>query len=138
MAQYRVLKKSYIHDRIYEPGEVVEWGGDPGDALEPIGNERRPPEPSRITGMPGPDPAAPPPQPEGKSEFDPGGPTRSTALEEYDRKRLADQEVDLPATEPQALARKAEADAGADDAGAGEAGPPARRAPRKAERPTED
>lgn len=114
MPQYRVIKKSYIHDRLWEPGEVVEWDGPQGTNLEPIGNERRPPEPSRITGMPGPDPASPPPQSGGKSEFDEGGPTRATALREYDEKRLADQEVDLPATEPQALARKAEAEAPAE------------------------
>jgi hypothetical protein len=131
MAQYRVLKKSYIHDRIYEPGEVVEYAGEAGTALEPIGAEKRPPEPSRITGRPGPDPASPPPQSKGKSEFDPGGPTRATAQEEYDEKRLADQEVDVPATEPQALARRAEAEAEAD----GE--PPPKRSHKKVERPPE-
>jgi hypothetical protein len=110
MAQYRVLKKSYIHDKIYEPGEVVEWDGPAGKWLEPIGNERRPPHPSNITGQPGPDPGSPPPQSFGKSEFDPGGPTRATALEEYDKKRLADQEVDIPSSDPQVLARKSESE----------------------------
>lgn len=110
MPQYRVLKKSYIHDRLFEPGEIVEWEGEPGDNLEPLGQEKRPPEPSRITGMPGPDPAAPPPQSEGKSEFDEGGPTRATALREYDEKRKADQEADVLPNEPQVLARQAEAE----------------------------
>lgn len=110
MAQYRVLKKSYIHDRLYEPGEVVDFDGPAGQYLEPIGNEKRPPEPSNITGKPGPDGGSPPPQPDGKSEYDKDGPTRATALEEYDRKRLADQEVDIPSTDPQVLARKAEAE----------------------------
>jgi hypothetical protein len=110
MAQYRVIKKSYIHDKLYEPGEVVEWDGDPGTNLEPLGAEKRPPEPSIFTGRPGPDPGAPPPQTEGKSEFDRGGPTRQDAIEQYDEKRKADEEVDIPATEPQALARKAEAE----------------------------
>ena len=110
MAQYRVLKKSYIHDRIYEPGEVVDWDGPQGTNLEPIGNEKRPPKPSAITGMPGPDPASPPPQSHGKSEYDEGGPTRATALREYDEKRKADEEVDIPSTEPLALARRAEAE----------------------------
>jgi len=110
MAQYRVLRKSYIHDRLYEPGEIVEWEGEPGEYLEPLGDEKRPPEPSRITGMPGPDPAAPPPQSEGKSEFDEGGPTRATALREYDEKRQADKEADVLPNEPQILARQAEAE----------------------------
>lgn len=138
MTQYRVLKKSYIHDRIYEPGEVVEYAGDAGTNLEPIGAEKRPPEPSRITGQPGPDPASPPPQSKGKSEFDPGGPTRATAQEEYDKRRLADQEgrtagttlVDIPATEPQVLARRAEAEE--DDE------PPPKRSHKKIERPPEE
>jgi hypothetical protein len=110
MAQYRVIKKSYIHDRLYEPGEVVEYDGPAGSGLEPIGNEKRAPEPSRITGMPGPDPGSPPPQSQGKSEYDEGGPNRQTAIREYDEKRLADQENDqVPSTEPQALARADEA-----------------------------
>jgi hypothetical protein len=110
MAQYRVIKKSYIHDRLYEPGEVVEWDGEPGTNLEPLGAEKRPPEPSIFTGKPGPDGGSPPPQSKGKSEFDEGGPTRQTAIREFDEKRQADQEVDIPATEPQALARHAEAE----------------------------
>jgi hypothetical protein len=110
MAQYRVIKKSYIHDKLYEPGEVVEWDGPQGTNLEPIGNEKRPPENSIFTGQPGPDPGAPPPQSAGKSEFDEGGPTRATALREYDEKRKADEEPDIPSTEPQVLARRAEAD----------------------------
>lgn len=110
MPQYRVLRKSYIHDRLWEPGEVVEWDGPAGKWLEPIGNEKRPPRPSNITGMPGPDPGSPPPQTEGKSEFDPGGPTRQTALEEYERRRLADQEVDIPSSDPQVLARLSESE----------------------------
>lgn len=36
MAQYRVLEKSYIVDRICEEGEVVEYGGVPGSNLEPV------------------------------------------------------------------------------------------------------
>lgn len=110
MPQYRVLKKSYIHDRLYEPGEIVDWDGPQGTNLEPIGSEKRPPEPSRITGMPGPDIASPPPQSAGKSEYDEGGPNRQTALREYDEKRLADQEPDVLPTEPQVLARRAEAE----------------------------
>lgn len=110
MAQYRVLRKSYIHDRLYEPGEVIEWDGPQGKWLEPIGNEKRPPKPSIFTGQPGPDPGSPPPQTEGKSEFDEGGPTRATAQRVYDEKRLADQEVDIPSSEPQVLARKSEAE----------------------------
>lgn len=110
MAQYRVIKKSYIHDRLYEPGEIVEWDGPQGTNLEPLGDEKRPPEPSIFTGKPGPDGGSPPPQSDGKSEFDEGGPTRQTAIREFDEKRKADQEVDIPATEPQALARKAEAE----------------------------
>jgi hypothetical protein len=110
MAQYRVLRKSYIHDRLYEPGEVVEFDGPAGKWLEPVGAEKRPPKPSNITGQPGPDPGSPPPQSHGKSEFDEGGPTRATALKEYDEKRLADQEVDIPSSEPQVLARRSEAE----------------------------
>jgi hypothetical protein len=110
MAQYRVLRKSYIHDRLYEPGEVVEYDGPAGKWLEPIGAETRPPKPSIFTGQPGPDPGSPPPQSHGKSEYDEGGPTRATALKEYDEKRLADQEVDIPSSEPQVLARRSEAE----------------------------
>lgn len=110
MTKYRVLKKSYIHNRIYEPGEVVEWDGPQGKWLEPVGDEKRPPHPSNITGQPGPDPASPPPQSFGKSEFDEGGPTRATALREYDEKRLADQEADIPSSEPQVLARLSESE----------------------------
>lgn len=110
MAQYRVLRKSYIHDRLYEPGEVIEWDGPQGKWLEPIGNEKRPPRPSVFTGQPGPDPGSPPPQSHGKSEFDEGGPTRATAQREYDEKRKADEEVDIPSSEPQVLARKSEAE----------------------------
>lgn len=110
MAKYRVLRKSYIHDRLYEPGEVIEWDGPQGQWLEPIGNEKRPPKPSVFTGQPGPDPGSPPPQTEGKSEFDEGGPTRATAQRVYDEKRLADQEVDIPSSEPQVLARKSESE----------------------------
>jgi hypothetical protein len=110
MPEYRVIKKSYIHDRLYEPGEVVSWDGPAGTNLEPLGAEKRPPEPSIFSGKPGPDGGSPPPQSKGKSEFDEGGPTRQTAIREFDEKRQADQEVDIPSTEPQALARKAEAD----------------------------
>jgi hypothetical protein len=110
MPEYRVIKKSYIHDRLYEPGEVVSWDGPQGTNLEPLGAEKRPPEPSIFSGKPGPDGGSPPPQSKGKSEFDEGGPTRQTAIREFDEKRQADQEVDIPSTEPQALARKAEAD----------------------------
>jgi hypothetical protein len=110
MPEYRVIKKSYIHDRLYEPGEVVSWDGPAGTNLEPLGNEKRPPEPSIFSGRPGPDGGSPPPQSKGKSEFDEGGPTRQTAIREFDEARQADQEVDIPSTEPQALARKAEAD----------------------------
>jgi hypothetical protein len=110
MAQYRVLRKSYINDRLYEPGEVIEWDGPQGQWLEPIGAEKRPPRPSVFTGQPGPDPGSPPPQTEGKSEFDEGGPTRATAQRVYDEKRLADQEVDIPSSDPQVLARKSESE----------------------------
>lgn len=110
MAQYRVIKKSYIHDRLYEPGEVVDWDGPQGTNLEPLGNEKRPPEPSIFTGKPGPDGGSPPPQPDGKSEFDRGGPNRQDAIEQYDKARQADQEVDIPSSDPQALARHAEAE----------------------------
>jgi hypothetical protein len=99
MAQYRVIKKSYIGDKLYEPGEVVEWAGEPGTNLEPLGAEKRPPEPSIFTGKPGPDGGAPPPQSKSKSEFDEGGPTRATALKEFDEKRRADEEPDIPATD---------------------------------------
>lgn len=108
MPQYRVIKKSYIHDRLYEPGEVVDWDGPQGTNLEPLGNEKRPPEPSIFTGKPGPDGGSPPPQTDGKSEFDRGGPNRQDAIEQYDKARQADKELDIPATEPQALARHAE------------------------------
>lgn len=110
MPQYRVIKKSYIHDRLYEPGEIVEYDGEAGTNLEPLGNEKRPPEPSIFTGQPGPDPGAPPPQLEGKSELDEGGPTWATAKRVYDERRQADKEVDIPATEPQLLARRSEAE----------------------------
>lgn len=108
MPEYRVIKKSYIHDRLYEPGEIVTWDGPQGTNLEPLGAEKRPPENSIFTGRPGPDPGSPPPQTEGKSEFDEGGPTRQTAIREFDEKRQADKELDIPVTEPQALARHAE------------------------------
>lgn len=108
MTQYRVIKKSYIHDKIYEPGEIVEWDGPQGTNLEPLGNEKRPPEPSIFTGKPGPDGGSPPPQTDGKSEFDRGGPNRQDAIEQYDAARQADKEADIPVTEPQALARHAE------------------------------
>jgi hypothetical protein len=106
MAKYRVLEKSYIFDKIYEPGTVVELPDDfpAGKALEPVGDEKRPPKPSFITGQPGPDGGSPPPQREGKSEYDEGGPTRATAQRLYDEDRLADQEVSVPSYSPQDVA----------------------------------
>ncbi len=36
VARYKVLATSYIHKRIYQEGEEVEYEGKPGSALEPI------------------------------------------------------------------------------------------------------
>lgn len=33
---YRVLEKSFINGRICEPGDIVEYDGKAGSALEPI------------------------------------------------------------------------------------------------------
>jgi hypothetical protein len=35
--RYRVLERSFINDRLYEPGEEVDYVGDPSANLEPIG-----------------------------------------------------------------------------------------------------
>ncbi len=36
MAKYRVLERSFMHNRTYEAGDIVEWDGIPADNLEPI------------------------------------------------------------------------------------------------------
>ncbi|MCC3733706.1 hypothetical protein LLS47_12285 [Rouxiella badensis] len=36
IARYKVLRTSYLHKRIYEEGEEVEYEGKPGSALEPL------------------------------------------------------------------------------------------------------
>lgn len=36
VARYKVLATSYIHKRIYQEGEEVEYEGKPGSALDPI------------------------------------------------------------------------------------------------------
>jgi hypothetical protein len=36
MAKFRVLEKSFINNRIVEPGDVVEYDGKHGKNLEPI------------------------------------------------------------------------------------------------------
>jgi hypothetical protein len=36
IARYKVLRTSYLHKRIYEEGEEVEFDGKPGSALEPL------------------------------------------------------------------------------------------------------
>ncbi|UPY96260.1 hypothetical protein [Pectobacterium sp. 21LCBS03] len=35
-AKYRVLRLSHIHNKLWEPGEEVEYDGKPGSALEPL------------------------------------------------------------------------------------------------------
>jgi len=140
MPEYRVIKKSYIHDRLYEPGEVVIFDGPAGTNLEPLGAEKRPPEPSIFTGKPGPDGGSPPPQTDGKSEFDRGGPNRQDAIEQYDKARKADQEVDIPVTEPQALARRSEeegAQRAADKPKATDEGPKVKPLAKPAAKPVE-
>lgn len=36
MAQYRVLKKSFIGNHLREEGDIVEYDGKPGSNLEPV------------------------------------------------------------------------------------------------------
>jgi hypothetical protein len=36
IARYKVLRTSYLHKRIYEEGDEVEYEGKPGSALEPL------------------------------------------------------------------------------------------------------
>lgn len=38
MATYKVLSRSFINDRIYEPGTEVEYDGVPGSNLMPVDN----------------------------------------------------------------------------------------------------
>ena len=45
--KYRVLKKCFI-DRVYEPGEIIEFDGVAGEALEPIGKGPHRVEPRRF------------------------------------------------------------------------------------------
>lgn len=40
MAQYRVLQKSFIGNRIVEEGEVVDYDGDVSDNLELVKKEK--------------------------------------------------------------------------------------------------
>ncbi len=43
MAQYRVRERSFFQGRgIVEPGEIVEWDGQPGSNLEPVDPEPQP------------------------------------------------------------------------------------------------
>ena len=41
IARYKVLRTSYLHKRIYEEGEEVEFDGKPGSALEPLNDAAR-------------------------------------------------------------------------------------------------
>jgi hypothetical protein len=40
MPMYRVVKKSWLHTdagpRLYKPGEIIEYDGEPGASLEPL------------------------------------------------------------------------------------------------------
>lgn len=36
MPQYRVAQKSFIHNRIVEEGELIDYDGEAADNLEPI------------------------------------------------------------------------------------------------------
>jgi hypothetical protein len=40
MPKYRVIKKSWLHasagPRLYQPGEIIEYDGEPGVSLEPL------------------------------------------------------------------------------------------------------
>ena len=40
MAQYKVLERSFIDNRIYEEGAIVEYDGDAGPNLEVVGKSK--------------------------------------------------------------------------------------------------
>lgn len=41
MPKYRVLELSFINERLLQPGEEIEFAGDPGDNLEPLDDEAK-------------------------------------------------------------------------------------------------
>jgi hypothetical protein len=57
MAKARVLLKSFLNNRLVEPGEIIDYDGPYGDNVEPVkGKKGAPPEPE-------PEPAVEPEQP---------------------------------------------------------------------------
>lgn len=46
MAQYRVLAKSFINDRIVEEGDIVDYDGETSDNLEPVKGKAKKADPA--------------------------------------------------------------------------------------------
>lgn len=47
MAKARVLQKSFLNNRLVEPGEIIDYDGPYGDNVEPVGKGKKSaPEPA--------------------------------------------------------------------------------------------
>lgn len=52
MAQYKVLERSWINNRLVEPGEVIEYAGRAGSNLEPLDKKSKKTEATSASSSP--------------------------------------------------------------------------------------